>query len=104
MNTRQRNAARCDQHRIRMVGVRLRYPDVPFETDGFKCAELGCTRHYTSGRGYFDVIEGRPLDDKFQQGCPNCKAPMFLSEVEQDVEIWRCPNTPICGLEQRMVG
>ncbi len=98
----QIGAARCDQHRTRMTTVRLRYPDIQFETDGFRCAEPGCTRHYTDGRGYFDVMDGRPLSEKFQQFCPKCKRPMYLSETEGEVEIWRCPIQQ-CGHEQRMV-
>jgi hypothetical protein len=87
-----------------MVEVTLRYDETQFEKSGFQCAEPGCTRRYTSGRGYFDVINGSVLAEKFQQSCPKCKTPMYLSEVEQDGEIWRCPNPPICVFEQKMVG
>ena len=95
-------AIRCDLHHSRMRALRLRYPDIQLETDGFHCAEAGCTRHYTDGRGYFDVIEGRPLNERFQQKCPKCGRPMYLSEVEGQEEIWQCP-VPQCRHQQRMI-
>ena len=48
-----------------MIMVRVRYADIALETDGYRCAEPGCTRHYTDGRGYFDVIDDRVLAEKF---------------------------------------
>ncbi len=93
---------RCDQHRTNMITVRLRYADIALETDGYRCAEPGCTRHYTDGRGYFDVIDNRVLAEKFQQRCPKCGNPMYFSEAEERGEIWRCPFSR-CAHEQRMV-
>lgn len=93
---------RCDLHRSLMTAVRLRVPDLQMNTHGFRCAEVGCTRHYTDVRGYFDVIEGRVLNDKFQQRCPKCGRPMYLSRAQEQEEFWRCP-VPQCGHEQRRV-
>ena len=87
-----------------MTKIRVSFPDIRLEGPAFQCAKPNCTRHFFDGRGYFDVINGSVLDEKFQQRCPNCKTPMYFSEVEQEAEIWRCPNVPLCGREQRMVG
>jgi hypothetical protein len=83
---------RCDKDRTRMTKTRVSYSDIGFEGPAFQCAEPGCTRYFTDGRGYFDVVNGS-VSGKFQRLCPNCKTPRFLSEVEQGEEIWRCPNT-----------
>lgn len=95
-------AVRCDKDRTVMVKVRVSYSDSQFEGPAFKCADPDCMRYFSDGRGYFDVIDGQVLAEKFQQRCPMCRGPMYLRETEQDVEIWRCP-TPSCGHEQRMV-
>jgi len=67
----------------------------------FRCAELNCARHYADGHGYFNVVDGHPVDEKFQQLCPGCSTPMYLSEVEETVEIWCCPQ---CAQEQQLLG
>ena len=93
---------RCDKDKTVMEKVRVSYPDTGLEGPAFKCTEPDCTRFFTDGRGYIDVIDGAVLAEKFQQRCLTCKTPMFLSKVEQGEEIWRCPNTSVCGREQRM--
>ena len=93
---------RCDQHLSRMVKTRLRLAGIQFETDGFRCAEPACTRHYTEAHGYFDVLDGSVLIDKFQQRCPKCETAMYLMEREAEVEVWLCP-APQCGHVQRMI-
>lgn len=67
----------------------------------FRCVELNCARHYADGHGYFNVIDGHPVDEKFQQLCPGCSAPMFLSDAQGMIEIWGCPQ---CGYEQQLLG
>ncbi|HLM81151.1 MAG TPA: hypothetical protein VK302_11015 [Terriglobales bacterium] len=95
--------ARCDKHKTRMVKVRVKFTDIATEETALRCCEPDCTRYFTDGLGYLDVLDGRRLAEKFQQRCPKCKTPMYLSETEQETEIWRC-TTPKCEHEQRIVG
>jgi hypothetical protein len=101
-STEETGAPRCDKHKVRMVKVRISYPDIKVERSAFQCVELDCTRYFTDVRGYIDVVDGSVLAEKFQQRCPKCNGPMYFSETEQDIEIWRCPLSQ-CGHEQRMV-
>jgi hypothetical protein len=97
----ERPIPRCDNHHSHMAETRVRFTDIQLETPAFQCAELGCTRLFTSGRGYFDFIQGRILKEKYQQRCGRCNSPMYLANIESKTEIWRCPVRG-CGLEQRM--
>jgi hypothetical protein len=94
-------AVRCDTHRSVMTKERIRFTDSQYEGPAFVCKEPDCTRYYMDDRGYFDVYQGRVLAEKFQQRCPKCASPMYLSGAEQEVEIWSCP-THECGQHQRL--
>ncbi len=91
--------ALCDRDHSAMISVQLNYPDIALETPGFRCTVPGCSRYYTSGRGYFNVVDNRPLGEKVQQRCPKCGAAMYLKLVPSNANTWRCPTLQ-CGHEQ----
>src|SRR6476660_6805066 len=91
----------CDKHPASLVVTRVQYNGM--ELESFRCIQPGCTRHYNSAVGYFDVVRGRPLHDKFQQECPNCGTPMFRATLGINTEeTWRCPLSQ-CQHEQRIL-
>jgi hypothetical protein len=92
---------RCDKHHSVMTKVRVKFTDIQLEAPAFQCGEAGCTRFFMDGRGYFDSIDGRVLDEKYQQRCPRCQTPMYLARCESEAEVWQCPVDG-CGQQQRM--
>jgi hypothetical protein len=86
-----------------MTEVRVKFPNIEFESPAFRCYEADCTRYFTNGRGYFDTThDGSVLAEKYQQLCPSCKTPMYLESIVAEAELWRCP-LDACGQQQRMV-
>ena len=64
----------------------------------YRCSVEGCTRHYDSRNGYFGVISGNILADKYgKKACPNDKAALYLESYDNQgqEETWCCPD-PKC--------
>lgn len=78
------HTVRCDIHHRPMQPTLVIYLDLADQTPGFRCDEPGCLRHFVSGRGYLDVVDRRPLEDKFQQRCPVRDAAVSRSNCERN--------------------
>jgi hypothetical protein len=64
----------------------------------YGCTVDHCLRHYDVMAGYFDVIDGKTLAEKYGKRCCE-KDGMALhieSYVEDTEEVWRCPEET-CG-------
>jgi len=65
----------------------------------YGCSVEGCTRHYDSRNGYFGVISGNVLADRYgKKACPNDKAALYLESYDNqgEEETWCCPD-PKCN-------
>jgi hypothetical protein len=94
----------CDQCHEPMVPKRFGKGDAEFAAH--LCENDDCQqRVFRIDRGYFNMVEGRPLADKYGiVPCPACDhgANMFLSSITpEEKELWKCPQVG-CEYQQIM--
>ena len=83
----------CDKHYCPMVPASEETADSTWPVYG--CTVDKCPRHYDVMAGYFDVMEGKTLADKY--GKRSCTEDGMALHIESYVdaieeETWRCPE------------
>jgi hypothetical protein len=74
----------------------------PSKCPVYACGAEGCSRHYNVVAGYFDVMDGKIVSDRYgKQACGEDELALYLEfwDDQEHEEIWRCPAS---GCEVRI--
>jgi len=92
----------CDKHYFQMAPASIKTKDSSWPVYG--CTVDKCPRHYDVMAGYFDVMEGKTLADKYGKH-PCCRDGMALHvesyDSQRKEETWRCPESN-CKVKVRL--
>ena len=91
----------CDKHYCPMVQTSTGDSKRP----EYACSVDQCPRHYEVVTGYFDVLNGRTLADKYgKQACKNDASAMYVEayDLEKQEETWGCPAVACIERLKRM--